>query len=301
MTASHRPPSWRADLPVLRRDARSVFVADDPRPVELSVPEERWLLNLGNFPTWEQAWTSCPGGRTRSDAIVAAAESLGALQAPHECWWLSPRQRLHARPHLLALSAWHSDPQQAIAARASTFVRVVGEDCVAEYIRPMISLVGLSLADCDGAGPASVAIVAGINGIEAPGALFDAHRDLWEAPHLPVSVHRAKASVGPLVLPGRSPCLRCVHLHSRDRDPTWPIVAEQWARARTSWQHDADPLLAMLAAVSAVSMVRRWVDAPESMDSNQVRWQLPEAAPTIRRFTPHPACGCLWSSSEPAA
>ena len=301
MNASPTPPTWRADLPILRRDMRSVFVADDPRPVELSVPEERWLLSIGNFPTWEEAWTSCPSGRERSGAIVGLANSLGALQEPHECWWLSPEQRLRAQPHLLALSSWHADPQQAIAARESTFVEVVGEGCVVDFLRLMINAVGLREADREGANRASIAIVAGINGIDAPGALFDGRLDSLESPHLPVSVHRAKASVGPLVIPGHSPCLRCVHLHSKDHDPAWPIIAEQWARARASWLHDADPLLALLAAVSAVAMVRRWVDAPEAADGYQVRWQLPEATPTIRRFAAHPGCGCLWSSTKPTA
>lgn len=300
MDASQPPPSWRADLPILRRDTRSVLVADDPRPVDLSIPEEDWLLNIGFFPTWEQAWAACPGGRARAEAIIDKVGSSGALQEPHECWWLSPQQRLQAQPHLLALSAWHADPQQAIAARASTFVRVVGEDSVAAQLRPMIRLVGLLEADGSGVGSANIVIVAGINGIDAPGALFDVQQELLESPHLPVSVHRAKASIGPLVIPGRSPCLRCVHLHSRDVDPAWPLVAEQWARARASWSLGADPLLAMLAAVSAASMVRRWVDNPESMDSYQVRWQLPEAEPTIRRISAHPTCGCLWSSTCPA-
>lgn len=301
MNASQTPPSWRADLPILRRDSRSVFLADESRPIDLSITEERWLLRLGSFATWEQARRSCPGGPERSAALIDLAESCGALQEPHECWWLSPQQRIDAQPHLLALSAWHADPQQAIAARASTFVRVIGENHVADYVRSLIGLVGLLEADRGDASPATISIVAGINGIDTPGALFDAHRELLESPHLPVSVHRARASVGPLVIPGRSPCLRCIHLHGRDADPTWPIVAEQWARARASWSHAADPLLAMLAAVSAASMVRRWVDAPESVDGHQVRWQLPQAAPTIRKFSAHPTCGCLWSSPEVAA
>lgn len=297
MDTSPTPPSWRDGLPILRRDVRSVYVADDPRPFALSVPEERWLLSIGNFPTWEEAWTACPGGRARSDAIVGLASSVGALQKPHECWWLSPQQRLRAQPHLLALSAWHPDPQQAIAARESIFVGVVGEDCLVDFIRPTIRVVGLREADREGANRASITIVAGINGVDAPGALFDGRLDLLESPHLPVSVYRAGASIGPLVVPGNSPCLRCVHLHNKDRDPSWPIVAEQWARARESWSYDADPLLALLAAVSAVAMVRRWVDAPESKDGFQVRWHLPQATPTIRRFAAHPACGCLWPSA----
>lgn len=51
-------------------------------------------------------------------------------------------------------------------------------------------------------------------------------RDL---PHL-VSVRvDGETTVGPLVLPGTSPCLMCLELHRRDEDTAWPDVAAQLA------------------------------------------------------------------------
>ncbi|MEO3814734.1 ThiF family adenylyltransferase [Sphaerisporangium sp. B11E5] len=43
-------------------------------------------------------------------------------------------------------------------------------------------------------------------------------------PHLLVSATEGIGTVGPLVLPGRSPCLHCLELTRRDHDPAWPLV-----------------------------------------------------------------------------
>ena len=45
--------------------------------------------------------------------------------------------------------------------------------------------------------------------------------------HLVAGVRETTAVVGPLVLPGRTGCLRCGDLHRADRDPAWPVVAAQ--------------------------------------------------------------------------
>ncbi|GAA1518409.1 TOMM precursor leader peptide-binding protein [Sphaerisporangium rubeum] len=43
-------------------------------------------------------------------------------------------------------------------------------------------------------------------------------------PHLLVSATEGVGTIGPLVLPGSSPCLRCQELTRRDHDPAWPLV-----------------------------------------------------------------------------
>src|SRR5215217_7250277 len=47
--------------------------------------------------------------------------------------------------------------------------------------------------------------------------------------HLPVRVRDGLGIVGPLVIPGRTSCLRCADLHRTDLDPSWPLVAGQLA------------------------------------------------------------------------
>lgn len=46
-------------------------------------------------------------------------------------------------------------------------------------------------------------------------------------PHLHVHCRDGRVVVGPTVLPGASPCLRCADLYRANRDPRWPFVAAQ--------------------------------------------------------------------------
>lgn len=45
--------------------------------------------------------------------------------------------------------------------------------------------------------------------------------------HMHVHCRDGRVVVGPTVVPGASPCLRCADLYRADRDPRWPFVAAQ--------------------------------------------------------------------------
>lgn len=45
--------------------------------------------------------------------------------------------------------------------------------------------------------------------------------------HLPVAFEPGATTVGPLVVPGRTPCLACRDGHERDRDASWPSLHAQ--------------------------------------------------------------------------
>ena len=45
--------------------------------------------------------------------------------------------------------------------------------------------------------------------------------------HLPVAFERGRVTVGPLVVPGVTPCLACRDGHERDADPAWPRLHAQ--------------------------------------------------------------------------
>lgn len=45
--------------------------------------------------------------------------------------------------------------------------------------------------------------------------------------HLPVALERGRTTIGPLIVPGRSPCLTCRDSHERDRDAAWPRMHAQ--------------------------------------------------------------------------
>ncbi len=45
--------------------------------------------------------------------------------------------------------------------------------------------------------------------------------------HLPVAFEPGGTTIGPLIVPGRTPCLSCRDAHERDRDPAWPRMHAQ--------------------------------------------------------------------------
>lgn len=45
--------------------------------------------------------------------------------------------------------------------------------------------------------------------------------------HLPVAFEPGGTTIGPLIAPGRTPCLSCRDAHERERDPAWPSMHAQ--------------------------------------------------------------------------
>ncbi|NHC13282.1 ThiF family adenylyltransferase [Motilibacter deserti] len=115
-------------------------------------------------------------------------------------------------------------------------------------------------------------------------------------PHLLVVVRETTAVVDPLVLPGRSACLRCLDLHRTDRDPAWPRLAAQLAVPGTPPADSCDVALSALAAASAALQALAHLDGDESPPARggTLETTLP-AGPTRRRsWSMHPLCGCGW-------
>lgn len=103
--------------------------------------------------------------------------------------------------------------------------------------------------------------------------------------HLPIDVAGDQVSVGPLVVPGRTPCLACRNGHRRDRDPSWPLLAAQLlGRPGVS----TDAALLVEAAALALRLLRLGAQSPSlsvvlSASSERRRWHAHRV---------HPACLC---------
>jgi hypothetical protein len=125
--------------------------------------------------------------------------------------------------------------------------------------------------------------------------------ELETRPHLHVGVRHCNSTIGPLVTPGTSSCIRCAFLHRRDSDPTWPQQAIGWRNCAK--QSTADPILTSLTAHFAIALVRQWLESPDPTEYSltNTAWEsqppLPKFEPKFR--PPHPLCGCQLSS--PAA
>ncbi|GAB3160878.1 ThiF family adenylyltransferase [Myceligenerans halotolerans] len=110
-------------------------------------------------------------------------------------------------------------------------------------------------------------------------------------PHLSVVAREADVAVGPLVLPGRSACVACLDADRADQDRDWHLIAAQ-LRQGPEQPHEA--ALTALAAATAAGQVLAQLDGhrPTAVGSC-LEIALPDCLPRVRRFDPHPRCGCL--------
>jgi bacteriocin biosynthesis cyclodehydratase domain-containing protein len=113
-------------------------------------------------------------------------------------------------------------------------------------------------------------------------------------PHLMVHAAEGTGVVGPLVVPGRTSCLRCVDLHNTDTDPCWPALAAQLA----AHPQPADLASAQATAAFAAGQALRFLHGPTVGLDGLPAWG---AAVEIDVFTgqstrvewrPHPHCPC---------
>ena len=111
--------------------------------------------------------------------------------------------------------------------------------------------------------------------------------------HLLVEVREATGVVGPLVLPGRTPCLRCLDLARSDLDPAWPVLASQLPAAGEG-ELGCDGPLALAVAAQAVMQVLAMVDGttvPAALGGT-LEMALPDWRWRRRTWPVHADCGC---------
>lgn len=120
-------------------------------------------------------------------------------------------------------------------------------------------------------------------------------------PHLFAHVVEVTGIVGPLVLPGRSSCLRCHDLHRTARDPHWPLVLDQALR-RSPPEPACDGALAAVVAGLAAAQVLAHLDGfvPAAVDGT-IEVTLPSGLPRRRSWSRHPRCGCGWAVRDDEA
>ncbi|MBY8850743.1 ThiF family adenylyltransferase [Saccharothrix longispora] len=113
-------------------------------------------------------------------------------------------------------------------------------------------------------------------------------------PHLAVRVREGLGVVGPLVVPGRSSCLRCADRHAADEDPEWPVLAAQLV---DRVQH-ADVATVTATAGFAVGQALLALDRGAEMRTRPPTWDAVVevdafAGAVEHRIAPvHPRCEC---------
>lgn len=128
-------------------------------------------------------------------------------------------------------------------------------------------------------------------GTDRPAGLAAAGYAQRRQAHLLLALRDGTAVLGPLVRAGGSPCLNCLDLHRRDRDPGWPDISAQLTDAPTLEPCTAATLITSVGL--AVGEVLAFLDGG-TPETEGAALEV-SASRRIRRraWPPHPACGCV--------
>lgn len=108
--------------------------------------------------------------------------------------------------------------------------------------------------------------------------------------HLPIAFEEAATVIGPLVVPGQTPCLSCRDAAETARDAAWPLLHSQLM--------GRSPGRITLARIAeAATVVPRLLRAARPGAGLSVRIR-PDGRRSWRWVAPHAECRCLASSSQ---
>lgn len=148
------------------------------------------------------------------------------------------------------------------------------------------SLADEGLDEADPRAPGGVAVVM-VGGAAAALQLAPFLRD--DLPHLPIGFEQDAAVVGPLVVPGSTPCLSCRDAHERDRDDAWPRLHAQLVGAAVH--------VTAARIAHAASLAARILRTPTPAAGLMVRVS-PDGRHAWRSVRYHAECRCLEPSSR---
>jgi bacteriocin biosynthesis cyclodehydratase domain-containing protein len=284
-------------------------------------PAEMDLLDLldGTRPLPELTdWAATRGlPADRVSGLLRMLDQAGVLTGPptdrahlHQ---LGEPDRRRLQPDALAWSVTYPDAGDGfglLALRAGHRVLVVGRSRLARSAEAALRRIGVvgqslsperlsaeSVADSVASPGRRVALVLLVDEDAAAGSA-GALLLGQQVPHLAAVGGADRAVVGPLVVPGRSACLRCLELHRTDRDPGWPTVSAQLGAAPSTARGESS--LTELVAGLVALQVACWVDGrrtPASLGAT-VTVTLPDGLTARRAWTPHPRCGCSWLAAS---
>ena len=156
--------------------------------------------------------------------------------------------------------------------------------CGAEHLRSAFPALRISAPP----GTRPDVLVAVSYGVPDPIRLRPLLRE--DVTHLPVVVGDVDVAVGPLVVPGRGPCTRCLDLHRTDADDAWPALATQ---LRVAPHPGTEVTVAALGSALAAHQVLAALDGREvGVTATSLEVRALDPVPVVRRWTVHPRCGC---------
>jgi hypothetical protein len=114
-------------------------------------------------------------------------------------------------------------------------------------------------------------------------------------PHLAAAASEAIGVVGPLVIPGKTACLRCLDYVRAANDPSWPLILAQLSTRRAE-PPACDAVLATAVAAQAAAQALTAIDkapAASAAVNGTLELVLPDWRWRRRTWPVHPACTCV--------
>ncbi len=277
----------------------AVQLGSDPdRALLLELPDKRFIELLNRLDTWLDETAYAVSAKRLGVGAAEAGLMLSELRGAGlllDTDALSPdgvgtdrRAPLTAEAQALALRRGQA-PGPVLARRRRQRIFVNGSGPLAHRTAELLRESELGRVWCANESRRSKAtLTILINSSQPPVLTAKAHARR-NRPYLAVNIMDGYVHVGPLVQPGRSPCVRCVELHHLDAVPQW--------RTPVGFAHDdGEPIEATLRGVSVAtiaSVVMQHIDG-EYCEAEAATLQIrPSLKMTRRTWKPHAKCGCI--------
>jgi bacteriocin biosynthesis cyclodehydratase domain-containing protein len=244
-----------------------------------------------------------------AERLLALLASAGALDDfPAATLRVLPqplRSRLAAELATVSLARGDGDGgARTLARRLAAQVRIHGTGRVGAGLAGLLTTSGIScVTQADPEGDAAGSPGATPPSPARPDLAILTSRHLPElqaelmgdqTAHLVASASEAIGIVGPLVIPGRTACLRCLDLFRTDHDPAWPLILAQLA-GRPPSPVACDAPLAAAVAAQAASQALAFIDSASgagAVANATLELVLPGWQWRRRTWRPHPGCSC---------
>lgn len=221
---------------------------------------------------------------------------------------LPPGLRTRLAPELATAALAHGDGDggaRVLARRQNACIRVEGMSRAGLCVASLLTASGVGMVVTTGRLPGTgtgtpppataaprrpdLVILADTYRRELPEVLT---RD--GVPHLAAAASEAIGVVGPLVLPGRTACLRCLDLARAERDPAWPLILAQLGGGGAE-PPACDAVLAAAVAAQAAAQALAFVDRPVAagaVTNGTLELVLPDWRWRRRTWRRHDRCDC---------
>ena len=288
-------PALKPGLLPVWRDRNTLQIGIDPRrAVALTgMAGMAFVINLldGSRDRAQviQAAVACGVPERTMERVLALLAVAGALDdfPAGTLQLLSHPLRARLAGELATVSLAHRDSDggaRTLARRLAAQVRIHGNGRVAGTVAGLLKASGIGrVADVGNAQPGNAQPGTAQPGTAQPGkarrgaaGADKARPDLAvlvgrqplevrdslmreQLPHLAASADEAIGIVGPLVIPGRTACLRCLDVTRADLDPAWPLILAQLA-GREPEPLACDAPLAAAVAAQAAAQALAYID-----------------------------------------